>query len=340
MAELREEVDVREEFVNTAPTQASIVPEWLAADLAMGSGPYQGDPEIRAEIRRLEQQKTDLQTLRGMTAAHPSVVAIDRKTAHLYELLHDSILNDATATSMPAGEPGKMTEAMRIWLEQKSRVDLELRTRRQKLALTVDALDALEQKLDRFEGIYDRLVSEHGDFEAQAAQLKRSEADAQTWSGYLTQLDRILTAESQQRGVTFATLEEPKHVGRAISPTMRSVASVSLALGLVVAAACILLVEVFDRSFKSASQVTRALGIAVLEGIGEIVTPAVRRDRMLKRAFWTPLVVMLMFVVVGTFVLTYLQMERPTLYARVSDRAAEAFGTTGFVSVPTDLFGE
>jgi hypothetical protein len=275
-----------------------------------------------------------------MTAAQPSVVAIDRKVAHLYDQLHDSILNDATATGELAGEPGKLTEAMRIWLEQKSRVDLELKTRRQKLALTADALEALDDKLARYEGLYDSLVAEHGDFEAQAAELKRAEADALTWSGYLTQLDRILTAESQQRGVTFATIEEPRHVARAISPTMRSVASVSVALGLLAAGLTILLIEVFDRSFKSAAQVTRALGIAVLEGIAEIVTPAVRRERVLRRAFWAPLVAMLMFVVVGTFAMTYLQMERPDLYARVSDRAAEAFGATGMTALPPAVFGE
>jgi hypothetical protein len=101
-------------------------------------------------------------------------------------------------------------------------------------------------------------------------------------------------------------------------PKADIVLMVCLLLGTISGVCCVLLAEIFDQSFHTTKQATRALGLPVLESIDEIITAADRARLFRRRVLFAPLMVFcLLSTALASNALAYLNLKRPHTYHRV-----------------------
>ena len=146
----------------------------------------------------------------------------------------------------------------------------------------------------------------------------------------LNAISRHLAVEQQDRGVQFSVITPATVSYKPTSPKALVIFGVALAAGAAVGALCVFLAEVMDRSFRTSGQVRRALGLPIIEGISEIVTPALRRQRLITQMVITPVIGMLLAVaLLLAGAATYLRLERPDIYRSARNRSAQIVEQAG-----------
>ena len=302
-AELEAQVGVHEQYVAL-----------LASEPAGSAGAGEAfQRSVRAAMAKIDQEMGEAMALRRMTAEHPEIRGLQAKRAALSALLEELVrqsLEHFSAVGPEAGAAAADGERS----AQRLRARLELEALQRQLEAVQAKFEQADERVKRFSALFERLLR-HGaglrDLTDQAATQTDTLA---TWREHLLQLDRIMAAASEQRGTSFAVLEEPKNSNRPVSPRGSSVLAVCTGSGLAGAALLIAILELLDRSFRSTGQVARALGIPVLECIGVIPTPQVRRKRWLSRLLWTPTLALLLAVLLTTGALAYFSLEHPRAY--------------------------
>jgi hypothetical protein len=276
-----------------------------------------------------------------MTNEHPTVKALRRKLDNL-RAARDAVLLPPAAADADALARSDAAQQLRevdpVLAGQRLRVELELDALRAQLELADQHLRGAQSRVEQFAGLYERLLQGRDEAQQLRDQLDQDTATASVWREHLAQLERILAAESEQRGTQFVLVEEPKESEHATKPRASAIFIVCLGCGLAAAALLMALAELLDRSFRSAGQVTRALGLPVLECIGVINTPRVRRRRLARRLLWTPTVCILVGALLLTSSLAYTSLEHPNLHRRAIARLDKVLRAVG--APPTSLARE
>jgi uncharacterized protein involved in exopolysaccharide biosynthesis len=332
-AEIQAQITAREQFLASALPSASVEApaEPPRAPPAPPILPNTGSAIDRA-INQVEQELADAIVVRRMTEEHPTVRALRRKLESLHAARHATLGPTAEADSA-AGTESDAARRLRqrdpVLAGQRLRVELELDALRPQLRIAEQRLEESQVRVDRFAALYARLLDGSDKMQQLRDRLEQDATTAAVWQQHLARLERILAAESEQRGTQFALVEEPKRNMKAVRPRAAAVFIVCVGCGLAAAALLLALTELTDRSFRSAGQVTRALGLPVLERIGVINTPRVRRQQLLRRLAWTPALWILLAAVSANASLAYASLEYPDLHRRAIaklDRAMEAVG--------------
>lgn len=288
-----------------------------------------GDNGVLAQaMDQVKKQIIAYITEQGMTVEHPRVRAAYARLTALEEL-RNSLLNGQgaetpttepiAATSQPAVVP-IVTESYRDWQNQVRRVELELTSLRQQLTVAVKQLDDADVRLNKFENLYNRLLTDDGQLRVLTSKTSELTNELTVWQSHLSRLERVLAAEAEQRGTQFVLLEEPEEITRPTKPRVASVFAVCSGLGLAAAALLVALAELFDRSFRSVGQVTRVLGLPVLECIATIPTPKVRRRVVLSRLIWVPTLSVLLVALGAAATLAYVSLTMPEAYDQLLQR--------------------
>ncbi len=334
--EIEAEITTKGAFLRSAPSPLGPDgPQDHSEDAAAASAPPRMDPKIRADMEATQRQITDLMTLKRMTAQHPSVKVLYRRMDQLFESRR--VDADVASEQQPAEPPRPETSvAFRLWRAEKPRVELELDTLRWQLSIIEDRLRGATARVDRFSAIYDQIVKDGGTLRKMQARLDEESANASVWRQHQAQLSRIMAAEKEERGHQFTLIEEPKDIARALNPRSASIFAMCFGLGLAAAALLVAISELLDRSFRSIGQVTRVLGIPVLECVGTIATPQELRRRRISNLIWTPAVSMLVLALLTTASLAYVSLENPALHHRAIARLDSALSAMG---APTTRLG-
>jgi len=329
-AELEAQIDARERFLTSGALTAAAEPEPEAVAEAPPALP-ETDSAIDQAIKQVEQQLADAIVVKRMTSEHPEVLAMQRKLENLRaarDAAHTPLATARAETAKPTA-----TEQLRkkdpVMAGQRLRVELELDSLRSQLAIANRHVDDSQVRLSEFTVLYERLLENSDDLRQLQDATQQDIATAGVWRQHLSQLERVMAAESEQRGTQFALLEEPTETTRAIRPRAISIFVVCLGCGLAAAALMIALAELFDRSFRSAAQVTRSLSLPVLECIGVLNTPKVQRRQFLTRLAWTPAMFILLVSLFGTASLAYASLERPDLHRQAVTRLDSALRAVG-----------
>jgi len=314
--ELQAQVRARQTFLDRfGPSVACGTPP--GKDQATGSLPANQRLELQMQLHQVQSQITDLKTVRSMTDQHPAVVALRRKFTYLQDQLSALPPEDETTHAQAQQLPFSYTdEEYTSWLAQRGSVHMDLQALKEILGATQKELQITSARLDKMKKIQAGMAGRRHEYNSVQDALDAAKADMAVWQRNLEEVSRHLTAEQQDRGIKFATLEEAKPIFKPVSPKASVVFALAMALGLGVGAGCVVIAELLDRSFRTAGQVMRSLGLPVLEGIGEIVTPALRRRRLVLQTVVAPVVIITLAA--GLFyagATTYLRFERPTCYS-------------------------
>lgn len=342
-AELEAQIAAREQFLVSAPSLFLRSNPGLMGPPAPTPPP--AVPALDQAIEAVRRQVVEQVTGKRMTMEHPDVKRLMGRLEALEDLrdnLAAALPADATALPPVVLNP-ELDSGQREWQAQRMRVELELDALRRQWAITREQFAEIDGRVERFAQLYDRLLGEGEQMRATRQRQAAATSELTVWQGHLSQLDRLLAAESGDRGTQFALIEEPKDQSRPTKPRVASVFLICAGLGLAAAALLVGLAELFDRSFRSIGQVTRALGVPVLECISTIATPREQRRLLLARAVWVPTLAVLLSLLATSAGLAYTSLARPTLHARTvqqMDRMLNAVSTaerpgTSDASVPT-----
>jgi hypothetical protein len=135
----------------------------------------------------------------------------------------------------------------------------------------------------------DEMVAKRRDYFQLEGQADRADAQALLWQERLDEIEQIIEAESVDQGLGFRVMMRAGPVTRPVSPQFWTVLMVSLILASGAGVGIVLLCELLDHKYRTVSQVVRSVGVPVLETIGEIVTPAERRQRMVRDVVFKPI---------------------------------------------------
>lgn len=343
-AELVAQIAARERFLTSGLLTEPAAPQSAATDAPSAAPPVlpETNSAIEKAIKQVEQQISEAIVVRQMTNEHPAVKTLQRKLDNLYAALK--------ATRRPAPTPETDTEAPAqpdaaqqlrqqdpVLAGQRLRVELELDALRGQLDIATEHLEDAEARATTFAGLYERMLQKSDEVKQLEDQLGQDAATAAIWRQHLAQLERILAAESEDRGTQFSLIEEPKESTHALRPQAAAVFIVCLGCGLAAAALLIALAELLDRTFRSAGQVTRVLGLPVLECITVINTPRIRHRQLVSRLLWTPAMCILLFSLFLTASLAYTSLERPELHQRMIAKLDHALESVG---VPSTALGD
>ncbi len=341
-AELEAQIGARLEFLEQGPRLYENLagPAATSQPAAQGSAhPPQNpfDPALEKAIQQVRAQLLELVTVRKMTMEHPAV----RDLQGRLEALEDLRMTLATAEDGPelasdivtATGNEQVSDSYRQWQTQKLRVQMELEALQRQFELASERLEASEARVQRVEGLYERLRSEHDDLRRLHEQRSEQHAELALWQNHLQRLERVLAAESGERGTQFALIEDPRAIATLIKPRLSSIFVVCLGLGLAAGALLVAVAELFDRSFRSVGQVTRSLGIPVLECISVIQTPRERRKQLLSRLIWTPTLALLLCALLTSSALAYASVARPSLHKRAMHKVNHVLDSVGLAVV-------
>lgn len=335
-AELEAQIAAREQFLVSAPAFYVARPGVAEAPPVAALVPMApADQGLERAVETIKAQVVDLITGRRMTMEHPEVKRLLGRLEAI-ETLRETLA--AGATELPAADasqpPQVASEAYREWQAQQMRVELELDSLRRQLVVATEQCEPIDARVDQFAALYERLLSNGDDLRRLREQRGKGAAELALWQGHLAHLDRVLTAESGERGTQFTIIDEAKDVSLPTKPRIASIFVVCPGLGAAAAALLVALAELFDRSFRSVSQVTRALGVPVLECVSVIPTPRERRRTALARLAWAPTLAVLVLSLVTTAAMAYASLARPSLHRAAIQKVDRVLNAVGVAAHP------
>ncbi len=278
--------------------------------------------QAAAEIAGLNKKIEEMKATRGMTDMHPEIVTLRARIA----VLQGNLDKLPEHLDVPLGS---ITTPADPWLAERKKTEIEIKTHRESLArLERELKEDLEER-DRIEKDMRSLPERREHYAKLQQALASAQNDLDLWNNNLTQLNRILTAEAENRGIQVVSKDQPHMAGRLHAPTANGFFALSGGLGLALAIAIVFLREILDRSVKDPARVKQTLGIPILETIGEIQIG--RPPGWFLRNRLLPAFVTLQTLAVGIVgMLVYLALERPELYGRVIARSTNLLsGWTG-----------
>ncbi len=300
------------------------------ADMNPGSPPAPAltrSPEATAienEIRGLQKEIHDLQMERRMTDLHPEIVNRRDQIARLREQLKQQYIADAQmlpanrAVSLDESTASSAVDAAFGWTAELDGIQMEIDDRKAEIAEGNKRLESIDDQTADLKALEANVYKYRREYQAKADQVAQERSRVHENMSRVAEIDSILNADESERGMSFTELKPANACTRPSSPHSGTILAMSLLAGLAAGAVCVLLTELFDQRFRTTRQVTRSLGIALLETIDEITTSADRIRAFRRKAFYVPATVAVLLLAVGlTCASAYLSIERPSLYHKM-----------------------
>jgi len=280
---------------------------------------------LEKEAQRLQDEIHDLQLTRRMTDLHPDVVERRTRIARLREQLKEQYLADARSANRGAAlsaSTAASAEELPVGHDMELiRLRLDLQDREGRLAAAQSRLRTVESDIARHRKLQQNVFHYRQDYQAKADELAQARKEQIQNTHRVSEIASILNADESQRGVSFTVRTEPAGGSKPVRPQAVMILLCALLAGIAVAASAVLLKEVFDQTYHTARQITRSLGIAILETVDEIVTSADRARLFRRRVIYAPAIVTVMLSAVGLCCgAAYLSLANPQAYQRVMNR--------------------
>jgi uncharacterized protein involved in exopolysaccharide biosynthesis len=294
--------------------------------------------QLSARIHTIDREIEKLQMTRGMTNLHPKIqelltqrrLVVEEFEQQRIQDRHAAVSNETLPASRFTGAAGldatiSMTAVM-AGLDQSGRAGkpawrqllVQISAQKTKLkdigiSLDANAL-AIRQLRQAKRGVFQK-QEEFAEITGQVAKARQKLAGLE---GTLASIDPAIKAIEQGRLLQFSEGLPARGSSIPISPKATTVVLLATLAGILAGTLFVILAEVFDNVYRSSGQVARGLGLPMLESIDEIVTSEDRRHIFLRKALFTPLVIICFAGLAGlTGSMAYLSIERPRTYEKI-----------------------
>ena len=283
--------------------------------------------EIEKEIHDIQSTIRELQLTRRMTDRHPDIIEQRKRVARLQQRLRDQYKLDA-ARANPGDESGLSDEvasaavdAATGWNAQTAALYLQIQDREARLAAAQQRLRVVERDITKHQNLMGNVFKYRKTYLFKKDNVEQALDEYHRATDRVAMAESILNADESERGITFTQITPPTPCIRPVRPRSTTVLALSLLVGLAAGAVCVLFKELFDHTYRTTKQVTRSLGIGILESIDEIVTRCDRARRFRRRVLYAPLAVtVLLGGVCLSCAAAYMSVEYPARYERIMRR--------------------
>ena len=276
---------------------------------------------LQGEIQKLDAEIYKNRTENKRTLKHPDVQELLRTRETLAKRMARQMERDAFVAAGRLPEPpapqGNTPSPSDTILTQMSNVEMEIKTLTDKLERNRHTMDVVQANLADYEKKKSEVFDNFQKHEEVTETLRSVQLDYAAYHMTANKLASLLTADENERAVGFTVLQPARFTQTPSNPGGELVLAVCLLLGAVSGVCGVLLAEVFDHSFHTTRQVTRSLGLAVLECIDEIVTAADRAAQFRRRILLAPALMLGMAAMVAVSNgLAYLSLKKPGTFQR------------------------
>ncbi|GJM24721.1 MAG: hypothetical protein DHS20C16_11360 [Phycisphaerae bacterium] len=268
---------------------------------------------MEAEILGMQREIHDLKTTRRMTDRHPDIIELRKRINSVKGHLESQYA--ASASGGTAGEHIAAGGSPAIWDMELADLQLDLQDRENRIAAMQQRLRVIESDITKHKRLEDNIFRYRKDFQVKQDLLDQARAEHTMNSRRVVEIAGILNADESERGVSFTELTPPTACIKPVSPRSTTVLALSILAGLGAGAVGVLRKELFDQTYHTTKQVTRSLGLAVLESVEEFITSVERARLFRRRVIYAPALVFVLLTAVGfSCAAAFLSIEKPKAY--------------------------
>lgn len=267
---------------------------------------------LRQEIETLRGELADDLKIRRMTEQHPAIIGLRARLQRRSEQFA------ATPPRIPADEVGSSGSLAGVVVTEEERLNVQIADLGTRISAHESRLAEAERQIKGSRRLRNAIFKHRDEYHrlVESATAVRSELTA--WQAQLVPLRNALTVENSDRGVHFAVTQKPFKAVRPSAPGVLTLLVTCLGLAAAVGVVFGLMKELVDRSFRTTKQVSTALGIPVIESVDEIISPAMRKRRLIRQLMVLPaLTLVLAGTTLASGALAYLSIENPARYEEV-----------------------
>lgn len=241
---------------------------------------------LRGQLRDLRDELDTALTLRHMTDRHPTVEALQAKIAQIEDRIEKT--------------PAEVVKE-KIYANDQALIDLSVaiaaaQSQRETSANEVARLQAL---LDKYEDLWANFAPVRQDYLRFTQQWSERKTEADNWKRRLEQVEVALAAAVNNR-LTRLNAVQPAHEQVLPShPSLLIVLLFAIGGGILFGSGLVFLAKMLDRSITTPEEAARYFNVPVHGVTHEIVTPAQKFLRWLKRWGVRPIVCLVIMAALG-----------------------------------------
>lgn len=275
--------------------------------------------QLIGELGKIDTKIATLRATRGMTDEHPDIKVLKSKRQAFVTGLETNRKQDrqvpqsnASMSTIAAARP---VLALQPWQREQSRLRVQIASQQAKMRDVDHRMEANLAALELVRDAKRNLFQRQDEFEDATAAINKARRRYSEVNATLARIEPAIAAADKNRLVQFSKGDPARGGGIAVNPKAKTIVLLAVVCGIIAGVIFVVLAEILDNVYRSASRVSRSLGIPILEAIDEIVTSADRRRQLVRRAVVAPLLVGCCLVFTGvTGSMAYLSIERPWTY--------------------------
>jgi uncharacterized protein involved in exopolysaccharide biosynthesis len=280
--------------------------------------------ELVNAIAQIESEITDATEMKRMTVHHPVVEKLRSRLERL-RIEYQSEPEYVEQTRSVEFSPVEAAVVRSNEAERK-RLERDVAKTEQQLVQVEQELKDTHSQIAHYRQELIGLPERREAYVALRRKLERAETDFSVWNGHVGALERVITADSKDRGIHFRTVSKAYVPARPFSPTVFGVFLLAAGVGLGLAVAAVFLREMFDRSVRDPNRVHSSLGIPVLEAIGEIKS-APNAGTLMRHVALRGAVVVESLLVIAVGTLMYMSVSQPATYNKILSAVLPLFSS-------------
>lgn len=285
---------------------------------------------IQTKVRELTEEIDRLRATRGMTDEHPEMkerLSTRRQLEAAFETQRLLDVEQASAGARSGLPMIGVDPAILEWQGERARWMVQIAAQEAKIAEMDISLQTNESAMSMLMQAKTEVFNNRDELEEIATNVTRARQRHSTIQSTLASIEPAIRAIEQNRLMQFSEGQPARGGSIPVSPRSRVIVLLALAAGIAAGVVCVILAEALDHVYRSSGQVSRSLGLPILEAIDEIVTLQDKRRTFVRRAVVAPVALTCLLGVVSlTGVLAYLSVEQPKTYQKIRNLPRSAIG--------------